>query len=58
MTLQNVQGILAGKIAFRKTEIVNGVEQVGFANTISATDPDDPFPEAELLVKVVFELKK
>ena len=35
---------------------MNGIKQVGFANTIIATDANDPFIKLKWTVTVVFEL--
>ena len=49
---------IAGKIAFGETEIMNGVEEVGFTYTIPAADTYNAFGKIKLLVIVVFELQK
>ena len=35
---------------------MNGIEQIGLANTITTTYSNDTFRKAELLVEIVFEL--
>jgi hypothetical protein len=50
--------ILAGKIAFRETEVVNGVQQVSFSHPVIPVNADHSFPEVETPVLVVFELEK
>lgn len=58
MAMLHHQRILPGKIAFGKTEVMNGVEQIGFAHAIAAANAYNGFGKTYLLVKVVFELKK
>ena len=57
VTLQNIQTVLPGKIAPGKTEIMNGVQQVGFAHAIPSADPGNAFGKAEFLLEIIFELK-
>ena len=45
-----------GKIAFCKTEIIDRVQQVGFADPVLATDADDPFDEVKAGLAIVLEL--
>ena len=52
-----VHGVGAGKIAFGKAEIMDGVEQIGFAYAVTAANAHDAFCKMELLVKIVLELK-
>lgn len=58
MAMMDIVGILPAEIAFRKTQIMNGIQQVGFAHTITAADAYNPFREGELLREIVFELKE
>jgi hypothetical protein len=41
--VQNVLAIASGKIAFGKTAVINGIEQVGFANAVLPANAYDPF---------------
>jgi hypothetical protein len=50
--------VAAREIAFGKTEVIEGVEQVGLAHTVVATDADNSFSEPEGRLAVVLELKK
>ena len=45
------------EIRFRKTEIINGVDQVRFANAVFATNPDDPLVEPKRGVGIVLKLE-
>jgi hypothetical protein len=58
MTLLGNQCILPGEIAFGKTEIMNGVQQISLANSISPANTYDPFAETEFPGKIVFELSE
>ena len=46
----------AGKIAFSETEVVNGVEEVGFAYSVWSAYTYNPGFKRELFMDVVFEL--
>ena len=50
--------IAAGEIAFGKTEIVDGIEQVCLAYAIVSANAHDPLPELEGSLAIVLELKK
>ena len=50
------QSILAGKIALGKTEIMNGIEEVCFAASVHAANPDQRRLEPEVLVEIILEL--
>ena len=52
------QHILSRKIAFGKTEVMYGIQQVGFSLSITSANTYNPFAELELLVKIIFELEK
>ncbi len=56
MAVVNAVGILAGKIAFGKTEVMDRVQQIGLAYAVAAADPGEPLRKTVLLVKIVFEL--
>ena len=58
IALVNAHGIWPGEVAFRKTQVMNGIQQVGFTYTIPAADTDNAFGKIKLLVIVVFELQK
>jgi hypothetical protein len=53
-----VYALLVGpaKIALGKTEVIQGVEQVGFAGPVVAANADDPFPEPERGLGIILEL--
>jgi hypothetical protein len=48
---------IPGKIAFCKTEVMNGIQQICFAYAIAATNAHNRFGKNKLLLKVIFELK-
>jgi hypothetical protein len=50
--------VLPGKIAFGETQIMNGIQQIGFAHTISAANANNALGKNKLLVEVVFELEQ
>ena len=54
----HVGAIQTGKIAFSKTQVVYGIQQVGFAYAILTADPNDPFFKIKRPVAVVFELNQ
>ena len=45
------------KIAFGKTEIVNSIQQIGFAYAIQAAYTNNVFGKPKLLMIIIFELK-
>ena len=58
MPLVDAQTILPGKIAFGKTEIMDRIQQIGFAYPVTAADAHNTFVKTELLVEIIFELIK
>jgi hypothetical protein len=46
------------KIAFCKAQIVNGINQIGFANPVVANEAIELFSERYLPLWMVFEIKK
>ncbi len=56
--LLHTTGICPGEVAFGKAEVVNSIQQVGFANAIIATNAHYPVAEIKCLVRVVFKLKQ
>jgi hypothetical protein len=52
----HVCAIIAGEIAFRKTEIVNSVEEVCFTDAICSRNGHDHFIERKTLMSIIFEL--
>ena len=48
----------AWKIAFGKTEVMNCIQQVGFAYAIASANANNAFSKAKFLVKIIFKLKK
>jgi hypothetical protein len=45
----NIQHVRFGKIAFCKTEIIDGIQQVGFSFTVQPADTHDPFRKKKSL---------
>jgi hypothetical protein len=45
-----------GKIAFGKTQVINGVKKVCFSNSIIATDANDSFRKGKGSLFIIFEL--
>ena len=58
MALMDVHAVLPGEITFCKTQIVNRIQQIGFAHAIAAANTHNALVELELLVKIIFELEK
>jgi hypothetical protein len=58
LTLLNVYCIDAAEITFSKTEIMNGIKQVGFAGSVFTTNPNYSVVKIEGLPLIVFELEK
>jgi len=56
--LLNILLVAAREIAFGKTKVINGVQQVGLTHAIVATETHDPFRKPEGSLAVVLELKK
>jgi CO dehydrogenase/acetyl-CoA synthase alpha subunit len=52
------QTVLAGKIAFGKTEVMDGIQQVGLTHTVTTANAYKGSGKAKLLVKVVLELEE
>jgi len=55
-SFQYILLIAPGKIRFGKTEIIDGVEQIGLAHSIISADAYDPIREPESILAVVLEL--
>jgi hypothetical protein len=53
----NVLLVAACEITFGETKIIEGIEQVGLAHAIVATDAYDPFRELKRSLAVVLELE-
>jgi len=53
----NAHTIGPGKITFGKTQIMYGIQQIGFAYAIATANTNDTFCEIKLLMVIVFELK-
>ena len=51
------QLILTGKIAFGKTQVMNGIQQISFTHTVKAANAYNTFGKQLLLAKVIFKLK-
>jgi hypothetical protein len=56
-TIANQHRVGSGKIAFGKTEVINGIEQVGFAGAIGAAYAHYFFRKGMLPLQMVFELQ-
>jgi hypothetical protein len=48
----------AGKIAFGETQIIQGIQQVGFADPIIPANADDPFLKGKGCPGIVLELEE
>ena len=55
--LFHIIAVLPGKIAFGKTQIMDGIQQIGLTHAIIAINAYHPLPEGKTAVLVVFELK-
>ena len=58
MSLQYILCVYAREITFGKTEIVNGIQQVGFSNAVGARNSNDPFSELHGSMPVILELNQ
>jgi hypothetical protein len=58
MTLIDVHAVQPGEVAFSETEIVYGIQQIGFTQPVASTNPNNAFVKLELLMEIVFELVK
>ena len=56
--LLNILLVAAGEIAFGKTKVIDGIQQVGLTHAIVATETHDPLRKPEGSLAVVLELKK
>lgn len=54
--LLHVHRIGSGKITFGKTEVMNGIQQIGFAHTVATADADNAFGKLVPLTAVILEL--
>src|SRR5688572_12681077 len=45
------------KVAFGKTQIMNSVQQIGFAYTVAAADANNIFCKMKFLLEVILKLK-
>jgi hypothetical protein len=55
---EHIRRVAARKIASCKTQIIQGIEQIGFANAVIAANADDPFIKAECGLWVVLKAYK
>jgi hypothetical protein len=53
-----ILGFAAGKVAFCEAQVVNGIQEVRFAGTVSTGDTYNTFIESEVLPGVIFKLDK
>ena len=58
MSLLHTVHIGPGEITFGEAEIVNGIQQAGFAGAVVAADANNIFFKFKRTVAVVFELSK
>lgn len=58
VTLLDIETILAAEITFGETQVMNGIQAIGLANSITATNTYNAFCEPEFLLEIVLELKK
>ena len=49
---------ISRKITFCKTEIMNSIQQISFPHTITSANTYNTFSEKELLLVIIFKLKK
>ena len=56
--MMNIHLILSREIAFGKTQVVNGVQQVGFAYSIASADTNNALSKVELLLEIIFKLEQ
>jgi hypothetical protein len=53
----NINLVEPGKIAFGKTEIMNGIQQVSFSDSVISANARDSFIEMKGTVAIVFEMR-
>lgn len=58
MSLVDIHAVLPCKIAFGKTEVMNGIQQICFANAVAAADANNAFGKIKLLMEIILELKQ
>ena len=58
VAMMNIHLILSREIAFGKTQVVNGVQQVGFAYSIASADTNNALSKVELLLEIIFKLEE
>jgi hypothetical protein len=51
-----ITAVQSGKITFGETEIMDGIQEIGFTHPVLPTDTDNPFGQVKSPVAVVFEL--
>ena len=54
--MSNILSILAAEIAFGKTEIMDGIKEVGFSQSVTPTNARNPFRENEFPAGIIFKL--
>jgi hypothetical protein len=54
--VQDILAVAPGKITFGKAAVINGIQQVGFANAIGAANAHDPLAERKWRLPVIFKL--
>jgi hypothetical protein len=57
MSFEYILLVLPAEIAFGETEVMNGVEKIGFTNTIPSADANNTFGKTKLLLEIILELE-
>jgi hypothetical protein len=53
----NIHCILPAKITFGKTEVMDRIQQIRLAHTITAANANDPLRKLKVVLKIIFKLK-
>ena len=56
--VMNIYRVCSQKITFGKAEVMNGIQQIGFANSIASANANDAFIKLIGILRVIFELIK
>lgn len=56
--MMNIHLVLPGEVTFGEAEVMNGIKQIGFANTISTANTNNALVKLKLLLKIIFELEQ
>jgi hypothetical protein len=58
VALEDIGGVLPGKIAFGEAEVMDGIKQVGLAHAIAAANAYNALGKGKILLEIILELEE